>query len=363
MVAGFAFDNYFFGRIDHPRTQLVLFGYICLAICSVLFVHFIESRSDSDELMKTAPGAIGSTVFIRHENDPDSGLKKIRPIVVGATQFARGALMSAFLVFYGRSAVFTVSWPFLIVLGAIFIGNEMFKRYHDRLVFTCTLLFFALYSYMIFVVPIFTRTMGKTMFLLSGAIATAAFAVVVVLLSFIGPSRMRQSWLGITAGAAAVLAILNVSYFTNILPPLPLALSNAGVFHYVSRDGAVYRAVGESRNWISVPWLEPTIHVNRGESLYVYSAVFAPIQLQTKIQHVWQRYDDAEKTWKTQAVVSYPITGGRDGGYRGFSIKSTPAKGRWRVNIQTGDGRLIGRVAFSVVPVSTPVTRVAQVLK
>jgi hypothetical protein len=201
------------------------------------------------------------------------------------------------------------------------------------------------------------------MFLLSGAIAIAAFALVVLALSVIGPGRMRRSWKGIAAGAAAVLAILNVSYFTNVLPPLPLALSNAGVFHSVTRDGAVYRAVGEYRNWISVPWSEPTIHVNRGESLYVYSAVFAPIQLQTKIQHVWQHYDDAADDWKTLAVVSYPITGGRDGGYRGFSIKSTPANGHWRVNIQTADGRLIGRVAFSVVPASSHVMRMAQVLK
>lgn len=362
MIAGFGFDNYFFGRVDHPRTQLVLAGYICMAIVSVVFMHFIQSRSDDDDLEKIRPGTIGSIVFIESHSDSD-GLKKIRPIVIGATQFALGALMSAFLVFYGRSAVFAVSWPFLIVMGAIFIGNEVFKKYHDRLVFTCTLLFFALFSYTIFVVPIFTGVMGKTMFLVSGAIAVAGFVLVVMTLSFVGPARIRKSWLGIAAGAAAVLAILNVSYFTNILPPLPLALSNAGVFHSVSRDGAVYRAVGESRNWISVPWLEPTLHVNPGESLSVYSAVFAPIQLQTRILHVWQHYDDKSQDWKTVAVVSYRITGGRDGGYRGYSVKSMPAKGRWRVNIQTADGRLIGRVAFSVVPVSSPVIRVAQVLK
>ena len=364
LIAGFAFDNYFFGRVDHPRTQLVLFAYICLAIGSIVFMHFIESHADSEDLKKIRPGTIGASVFTHFdESDADSvGLKKIRPLVIGATQFALGALMSAFLVFYGRSAVFTVSWPFLIVLGVIFIGNEVFKRYHDRLVFTCTLLFFVLFSYTIFVVPIVTGVMGKRMFLLSGAIAIAAFALVVVALSVVGPRRMKQSWKGIAAGAAAVLVILNVSYFTNILPPLPLALTNAGVFHSVTRDGAVYRAVGESRNWIAVPWLEPTLHINRGESLSVYSAVFAPIQLQTKILHVWQLYDDAAKAWKTQAVVSYRITGGRDGGYRGYSTKSAPAKGHWRVNIQTADGRLIGRVAFSVVPVSSTVTRVAQVL-
>src|SRR5438309_4066891 len=106
MVAGFAVDNYFYGRVDHPRTQFLLFGYIWLAIASMVFVHVIETHGE-----------------------PQGWMKKIRPLVVAAMQFAFGALWSAFLVFYGRSAVFAASWPFLIVLAAIFIGNEVFRRY------------------------------------------------------------------------------------------------------------------------------------------------------------------------------------------------------------------------------------------
>lgn len=340
MIAGFAFDNFMYGRIDHPRTLVILFTYLSVAIASTVLMHFIESR--------TAPEGL---------------LRKLRALVIAASQFALGALWSAFLVFYGRSAVFAASWPFLIVLAAVFIGNEVLKKYHDRLVFTCTLLFFALFSFAIFAVPMFTGSMGQGMFLLSGAIATGAFALIIVALAIIGPGRMGQSWKGIAIGAAAVLAVLNVSYFTNVLPPLPLALSNAGIFYSVTRDGGLYRAIGESRGWMSVPWAQPVMRVRRGESLYLYSAVFAPIQLRTKILHVWQLYDDAKKSWNTQSVVSYPIMGGRDGGYRGYSVKSVPARGRWRVNIETADGLLIGRVAFSVVPASNAVARVALDLK
>jgi hypothetical protein len=201
---------------------------------------------------------------------------------------------------------------------------------------------------------------------LSGAIATVAFALVIAGLTVIGPRRMMQSWKGIAAGAVGVLVVLNASYFTNILPPLPLALTNAGVYHSVTRDGDVYHAVGETRpliSRISMPGMETLVHVNPGESLYLYSAVFAPIKLQTKILHIWQHYDDTANEWRTQAVVSYPISGGRDGGYRGFSVKSLPAKGHWRVDIETADGRIIGRVAFSVVPVSRQIASVEQTLK
>lgn len=340
MVAGFAFDNFFFGRVDHPATQLVLFGYICLAIVAILFVHRIETRGE-----------------------PHGLLRKIRPLVVAVTQFAFGGLWSAFLIFYARSAVFSASWPFLIVLGAIFIGNEMFKHYHLRLVFTCTLLFFALFSYTIFALPILTGSMGKAMFILSGVLATIAFVVILTALSLIGPERMQQSWKGIAAGALAVLAVLNACYFTNVLPPLPLALTNAGIFHSVKREGGIYRAVAEARSLISLPWTDPVVHIQPGESLYLYSAIFAPIQLQTKILHIWQRYDDAAKAWRTQAVVAYAITGGREGGYRGFSVKSLPARGRWRVNIATSDGLLVGRVAFTVVPAARQVANVERILK
>src|SRR5262249_7618694 len=97
-------------------------------------------------------------------------LVKGHPFLVVATQFALGGLWSAFLIFYGRSALATTSWPFVVVLAAVLIGNEVFRQYHSRLAFTCTLLFLALYSYTIFVVPVFTRAMGRPTFLLSGVI-------------------------------------------------------------------------------------------------------------------------------------------------------------------------------------------------
>ena len=345
MVAGFAFDNYYFGRVDHPATQIVLFVYVLFAIASILALHVVESR-DEGELQG---------IYL-----------KAHPLIVAATQFALGGLWSAFLVFYGRSAVISASWPFLIVLAAMLVGNEIFRKYHSRLAFNCTLLFFALFSYAIFVVPVFTKAMGQQTFLLSGLAAVIVFLLVLLLLWDIGPERIRKAWRGIALGAVGVFAILNLFYFTNILPPLPLALANAGIFHSVTKEGDIYRAVAEPQprfaNWYGGIGASPVMHVGRGESLSVYGAVFAPIQLRTQIFHTWQRYDDVAG-WQNQARVRIDIIGGRDGGFRGFSSKSMPRVGRWRVNIETADGLLIGRVAFSVGPVTGPVRNVVQVLR
>jgi hypothetical protein len=342
MVAGFIFDNYYFERVDHPATQIVLAVYLLLAIGSIVLIHFVESDAE-----------------------PPSLLVKAHPLLVVATQFALGGLWSAFLIFYGRSALTVTSWPFLVVLAGMLIGNEAFRQYHSRLAFTCTLLFLALFSYTIFMVPVFTGTMGRSTFLLSGALAVIAFVFVLFMLRTVGLPRLRQAWRGITLGVAGVLVVINAFYFTNILPPLPLALSQAGVFHSVVKDGDTYRAVAEPLQglmWSGLAGGGPVMRVQTGGSLSVYSAVFAPIQLKTNIVHVWRRYDEAARAWRTESTVRFPIVGGRDGGYRAYSRKSQPASGRWRVDIETPEGLLIGRVAFSVRPGSAE-GRTLQILR
>jgi hypothetical protein len=328
MVAGFIFDNYFFERVDHPATQIVLAAYLVVAILSIVLIHFIEADAE-----------------------PPALLVKAHPLFVVATQFALGGLWSAFLIFYGRSALTVTSWPFLLVLAGMLIGNEVFRQYHSRLAFNCTLLFLAMFSYTIFMVPVFTGTMGRPTFVLSGVLAVGAFLLVLFMLRTVGRERLLKARRGIVLGAAGVLASINLFYFTNVLPPLPLALSHAGVFHSVVKEGDVYRAVSEPLQglmWYGLAMGGPEMHVQRGGSLALYSAVFAPIQLRTNIVHIWQRYDEAARLWRNESTVRFRIVGGRDGGYRGYTTKSTPAAGRWRVNIETSDGLLIGRVPFSV---------------
>jgi hypothetical protein len=108
--------------------------------------------------------------------------------------------------------------------------------------------------------------------------------------------------------------------------------------------------------------MTPIMRVEPGGSLSAYSAVFAPIQLKTNIVHVWRRYDEAAETWRTESTVAFRIVGGREGGYRGYSIRSKPASGKWRVDIQTPEGALIGRLAFSVEQGSAD-GRTVQILK
>ena len=85
---------------------------------------------------------------------------RTRTILVTVAQFALGCLLSGFCVFYIRSASIGASWPFLLFMAAIFIGNEYLRRYHARLVFSALLFFFSLYSYAILLVPVVIARIG-----------------------------------------------------------------------------------------------------------------------------------------------------------------------------------------------------------
>jgi hypothetical protein len=55
--------------------------------------------------------------------------------------------------------------------------------------------------------------------------------------------------------------------------------------------------------------------------------------------------------------------GGRDNGYRGYTITHHTAPGDWRLDVDLPDGHIIGRLNFTVVPVASPVVTQAVTLK
>jgi len=332
MIGGFIVDNLFLNRIDVWQTQSVFAVYTAICFISIPFSHWIESRASRG---------------------------KVRPrwyaLLPIATQFALGGFWSGFVIFYGRSAVLGASWPFLLLLLLIFLGSEYFHNYHSRLVFTSVLFFFALYSYAIFAVPIYTGSIGVLTFFESGLVALVVFGLFTFLLRFLAHERFLSDVKRIRIGALCVLVIINIFYFTNILPPLPLSASAVGVYHSVWRIPGEYLAESETNSWqVRYLGFAPTLHIVQDESLSAYSSVFAPTTLTTTIVHRWQWYDTTEKQWITKAVVSYSITGGRDGGYRGYSIARMSETGKWRVEVETTDGRLIARLPFIVEQVTTP---------
>lgn len=333
-LAGVVIDNLTLTRIDLWINNLVLFLYLVVALGSIVFVNFYEGR-----------GGTHASPLV--------------PLSHFAMQFAFGGLFSGYVVYYTRSASFVASWPFVFILLFLLIGNELFKKHYARLGFQMSVFFTALFSFAIFYLPVLFHKIGDDMFLLSGLVSIAAITLLILFFSRLIPERIRAARKVLLVSIGSIYALMNVFYFTNIIPPVPLSLKEIGVYHsVVPAAGGDYSVSYEPDvsgfYWFKKPNSE--FHRAPGEPVYVYSSVFAPTDLTTKIFHRWEYYDSTKGRWVKTDEVSFPITGGRDGGYRGYSMKTNLIPGKWRVSVVNGRGQLLGRVVFVVSNVPLPVS-------
>jgi hypothetical protein len=148
-----------------------------------------------------------------------------------------------------------------------------------------------------------------------------------------------------------IFALVNFLYFTDLIPPIPLSLKDAGMFHSIEKNGdGNYDVTYENYGWRGYFNLYPDFKEVAGSPIYAYSAIFSPKNLNITIIHEWQHYDETKGKWITNGVISLPVIGGRDGGFRTYSERSNLAPGKWRVNVKTTQGQTIGTMRLNIVP-------------
>ena len=315
---GFIIDNLTLRRVDLLAENLVLLFYVAVA-GAMIAVQNAESRS------KFFP----------------AGINKISAFVM---QIAFGALFSAFMVFYVRSASFSASWMFLFFLALFFVGNEFFRERYRRFAFQMRIFFISVFSYAIFAVPLMVGRIGVGAFLLS---STISIVVIRLFTRGLGKLMPKSVWI--------IFIIFIIFYFTNIIPPIPLALKESGIYHHIERINGGYRVQFEKPPWYR--FFDDTsavFHLTPGSVVYAYSAVFAPAKLHTDIAHRWSYFDEKKDEWMAETTIQFPIAGGREEGYRGYSVKEHVKPGTWRVEVQTPRGQILGRMTFQVVESPLP---------
>ena len=324
-VGGAVLDNMAMKRIDLWWNDLILIIYLLIAAISIVFIN------------------------LQDEGDIKSGfLENARPWFLFAMQFVLGGLFSSFFVFYSRSATLAEGWPFILVLVSYMLANEFLKKRYARLNAQVSALFVALFSFSILFVPVVIHKMGDWIFILSGLISLGMIALFISFLFYVTPSRVVQSKKPLLWSVFGIFCIINILYFTNIIPPVPLALKDSGVYHYVARNSdGTYTLDGDKKTWRN--FFQPQLlKVSYGDPVYIFSSIFGPTDLNVRVVHVWQYYDENEKSWLTKSRIALPISGGRDIGYRTYSMKSNVVPGLWRVDIETETGQLVGRVKFEI---------------
>lgn len=98
---------------------------------------------------------------------------------------------------------------------------------------------------------------------------------------------------------------------------------------------------------------DETFNYSGADTVYIYTSIFAPADLKKSVLHHWQWFNSETESWNTTDKISYEVTGGRRGGYRGYTFKENIWPGRWKVDVTTGEGLVLGALEFHIVADST----------
>ena len=332
-ILGFLVDNITLNRVDQVFDNLVLFTYVILAMVSLLLMY----ASVAGKLV----GDVG-----RFAN-------RYAPLLV---QFSFGGLLSGMLIFYGRSGDWSASWPFMVVILLAIYFNETISDRAQRMVYNLVILFIGLFSYVVLVVPVLTGLMGAGVFVLCGLFALFMMYWFVQLLYRIVPNYLELQMRTIVFLLGSVFAAFNFLYFTNIIPPIPLSLKEVGIFHNVVRldDGGYQLTHVDGAWWQFFKNSDKTYYPSVSHGVFCFAKVFAPTKLETEIFHRWEKYNDETGRWEDRSRLSYSISGGRDGGYRGYTLIRNYEDGRWRCTVETKRGQVLGREEFTIDSTGDP---------
>lgn len=325
IILGFAWDSVTFSRPDQLLGNLILIFYLILSAFGILLLSLYKKKME------------------------------ITPVILLAMiQFAFGNIAGSFLFLYGKSGTFEGSSLFLLILGAFVIGNEFIRERYSRINFHISVWYFLSLLYLTFVIPMILGKIGDLIFIISG-IASLILITIFGGILFIADKELITKIKKTFFSILIIFTSFNVLYFLNIIPPVPLSLQEIGVYHLVEKtNSGNYRVLYEEPRWFDFFYdTSKVFNKQLNESTYCFSSVFAPIKLSTNINHRWEYYDEVESKWKLSSVINFPMEGGREDGYRGYSKKSSLRSGLWRCSVETTSGALIGRITFSVLSSNT----------
>jgi hypothetical protein len=144
-----------------------------------------------------------------------------------------------------------------------------------------------------------------------------------------------------------VLLIFLVFYLFRLIPPVPLSIPFIGVYHGVERTNAGYTLSHERPVWRVWQNGDQNFRAEPGDKVYVFFRLFSPSGFSDQVVMRWH-LKDPKRGWTLQDSIPIKIVGGREEGFRGYGFKSNYQAGAWKVLVETGDGREIGRVYFDL---------------
>ena len=331
-MGGFIWDSLTLGRIDGWYSNTILFLYLSMLTAS-LYIYNLEDdgyweNTFLDPYLEYLPYAI---------------------------QFFLGGLSSAYVIFFFQSVSFTKTMVFFIILLLLLFGNEFLKHRISNKYLQFGAYFFVTFTFFIFFLPILFGFMNTFRFVLSGFAGLAVTLYLVQRIYRKSPSTRKDisknKLLSIIFG---IYLFVNGCYYFNLIPPVPMSLQNGLVAYEVTKSGSTFQVTYEQsgfpRFWKS---FHPTFYHSDSDSVFVYTSIFAPTDLSHSVQHRWQWFDAENEMWAVTDTINSEVTGGREGGFRGYTFKRNVWPARWKVEVTTANGLVLGAIDFRIVSDST----------
>lgn len=327
-TGGFIFDTLTLGRIDRVYDLTIL----SLHMTSLTIMIYLYNRVDDG----------------RWKNTLLDGYQIYLPLAI---QFSFGGLSSAYVIYFSRSVSLSKTITFFVILVALLFANELLKRRISNKYLQFSVYFFVSFTFFTFMIPVFIKEMSTPIFLFSGFVSLVVTLSLITIIYRKSPSTRAEIKIKKLITIILVMyATINTFYFTNLIPPVPLALDVGIVAQNVQKENGTYIVTYDQNEWY-IFWRDHSLELilQPNEKVYVFTSIFAPTEIKKSIFHRWKWYNETTRKWEVADNISYEITGGRDAGFRGYTYKENVKPGFWRVDVTTVEGLVLGIIDFEII--------------
>lgn len=323
-LGGFFFDVLTLSDIDDPINIFQQVAYL-LILGLILYFDFLKTQN-----LFQAPARLEK-------------VWNYRQLII---HFLLGSLLSLYSLFYIKSASLWSSLIFILILIILMVANELKRVQESAHNIKIALYVICLFSFFSMLVPVLLGFVGIIPFLISvGLTAGVLYGIYILLQRKITDQNALLKSL-VTPGMS-VLSLFLVFYFMGWIPPVPLSITQMGIYHSIEKSDGQYIVSHEKPSWKFWQKGDQDFVAEPGDKIYFFAQIFSPARFSDSVILHWY-HKDPKTGWQTTDRIPMSITGGRKSGYRGFSSKQNYPEGEWRISVETTDGREIGRIYFDV---------------
>lgn len=323
-IGGFVFDLVTLSRIDEGFQLIQQFVYLLV----IGFLLIFEKSQRVERWFST--GFLQKIWVYRYE----------------VIHFLLGSLLSVYTIFYFKSASIWNSFLFIGGLSALMVLNEFEKIKGLGGLIRFSMFSLCSCSYFIYLVPIVWQHLGFFTFVFSLILSGVFYYCFFYLVSRYQHITSKQLFIEVLVPGITVHALFLILYVIKFIPPIPLSVEKMGVYHQINKQQDQYVLQYDRPWWLFWQKGAQTFVAAPEDKIHCFVSIFAPSFFREQVKMEW--FLQTKNGWQKTDSIPFQISGGRDQGFRGYTVKSRFDAGEWQVRVVTSDDREMGRIYFSV---------------